>query len=62
MTLGTAVLPLAWRGHAAAATFGPVGDKVVAEAETLGYMVVALPEHPGENPPDALTEILRGTA
>jgi Lhr-like helicase len=57
-----AVLPLAWRAHLAAATFGKVPDNARTAAEALGYTIATLPEEPGDTPPTELAEILRGSA
>ena len=55
-----AVLPLAWRTHLAAATFGPLGDDTRAALEALGFAVTMVPEEPGNTPPLELAAMLRG--
>jgi hypothetical protein len=57
-----AVLPLAWRAHLAAAVFGPVGNDTRAAIEALGFMVMTVPDEPGDTPPPELADMLRGAA
>lgn len=57
-----AVLPLAWRGHLAAAVFRPVGDDTRCALEALGFAVATVPEEPGDTAPPELAELLRGAA
>jgi hypothetical protein len=57
-----AVLPLAWRAYLAAAAFEPVGDVARAGLEARGFVVIRVPDEPGDAPPSELAEILRGAA
>jgi superfamily II DNA/RNA helicase len=61
LTVNEAVLPMAWRSHLAAASFGAVDSEVRAGAEALGYTIAVLPEVPGEQPPAELIALLGAT-
>lgn len=51
LTLGAATAPFAWRSYAAVAVPGENRGNMAEAAEAMGYVFVALPEHPGDGPP-----------
>jgi len=62
LTVGGVVLPLVWRMHMAAAAIGPIGDDIRTAVDALGFVVMTLPETPGDAPSPELVELLRGSA
>lgn len=58
LTVGDLNLPLAWRSRLVAASFEPLSSEVLLAVESLGFVVVSLPEIPGLEPPSELAEVL----
>jgi Lhr-like helicase len=58
LSVGDVDLPLAWRSRLVAASFEPLSPQVVSVAESLGFIVVNLPEIPGTEPPFELAAML----
>lgn len=58
LTVGGISLPLVWRAHLLAAVVGDPSARLRADADTLGFTVVALPNEPGDSPPTELLELL----
>lgn len=58
LAVGDLNLPLAWRSRLVAGTFEPLSPEALLAVESLGFVVVNLPEAPGAEPPSELAEIL----
>lgn len=58
LAVGGLSLPLAWRSRLVAATFEPLSPEALSAVESLGFVVVNLPETPGAEPPSELAEVL----
>jgi hypothetical protein len=56
--VGELNLPLAWRSRLVAATFEPLSSEALSAVESLGFVVLNLPENPGAEPPSELAEVL----
>jgi hypothetical protein len=58
LVVGELNLPLAWRSRLVAATFEPLSSEALSAVESLGFVVLNLPENPGAEPPSELAEVL----
>lgn len=58
LRIGDVVLPLAWRAHLIAASFGAFTADLKSQAEAMGYTLTFLPSEPGETPPVELLDLL----
>ena len=58
LSLDGVVLSLAWRDHLVAGSIGLLESTALAAAEALGFTVMALPDVPGDSPPEPLLQAL----
>ena len=58
LAVGDLNLPIAWRSRLVAGTFEPLSPEALAAVESLGFVVVNLPEIPGAEPPSELAVVL----